>query len=117
DESLTVTVGVPSDGRDVLLNDPTLAAAARDPRHWLEQRIVVRALSDDYLPAAATPVAYDAGAGPLLYSEGGIALRPGGLRRGTTYTVWSYAATPRPKALARLGGGRGGYPPALVDRE
>jgi transglutaminase-like putative cysteine protease len=103
DESLAVTVGVPSDGRDVLLNDSTLAPQARDTRHWLKQRIVVQALSDDHLPAAATPVAFDAGAGPLLYSEGGVAIRPGGLHRGDSYTVWSYAARPQPKALAQLG--------------
>ena len=55
------------------------------------QRFFVSALADDHLPAAATPVAYASGEALQLYSDGGVALRPGGLHRGDAYTVWSYA--------------------------
>ena len=77
--------------------------ARDDRRTWLDQRFFVERAADDHLPAAATPVAYASGDAPQLYSEGGVAIRPGGLQRGDSYTVWSYAARPKPKALARLG--------------
>jgi transglutaminase-like putative cysteine protease len=108
DESLRVTLARPSGGQDLLLNDETLASRARNPRLWLKQRVSIAALGDDHLPAAATPVAWDRGDAGQLYSEGGVAIRPGGLHRGETYTVWSYAARPQPGALARLGAD---YPP------
>ncbi len=115
EESLRVTVGVADQGRDELFNDATLPTQARNRKRWLEQRVVVQALRDDHLPAAATPVAWEHRSEVgQLYSEGGVAIRPGGLQRGESYTVWSYAAQPRPKALARLGPD---YPAGDLERD
>lgn len=103
DEALMVDIAHPTGDRDLLTNDETLPRRADDPARWIRQRFFVRALADDHLPAAATPVAYASGDAQQLYSEGGVALRPGGLHRGDAYTVWSYAPRPKPRALARLG--------------
>jgi transglutaminase superfamily protein/transglutaminase TgpA-like protein len=103
DESLRVISSVTADGRDDLTGDPTVTPAAADHRRWLRQRMVVKALRDEHLPAAATPVAYDADDAEPLYYAGGTALRAGGLRRGEAYTVWSYAPEPPAKRLAALG--------------
>ena len=103
DESLTVDIAHPEGERELLTNDATLPRRADDPARWIRQRFFVRALADDHLPAAATPVAYASGAATQLYAAGGVALRPGGLHGGDVYTAWSYAPRPKPRALARLG--------------
>jgi transglutaminase-like putative cysteine protease len=103
DESLAPVASVRSGERDQLTGDPSLPPAAASQRRWLRQRVVVKALRDEHLPAAATPVAYDAGDAEPLYVAGGVAVRPGGLRRGDAYTVWSYAPVPPARKLATLG--------------
>ena len=103
DESLAPVASVTVDGRDVLTGDPSEPPAAANQRRWLRQRVVVKALRDEHLPAAATPVAFDAGDAEPLYVAGGVAVRAGGLRRGDAYTAWSYAPEPPAKQLAALG--------------
>ena len=105
DEALTVNIAHPVGDRSVLANDATLPRRAHDPARWVRQRFFVRALADDHLPAAATPVAYASGGASQLYADGGVALRPGGLHAEDAYTVWSYAPRPKPAALAGLGAG------------
>ena len=96
-------VAEPRAGRDVLALDPTLVAAARREGNWLEQRVQIDALADDRLPGASVPVAYDVGdVDDVLYNVGGIAAAGDGLERGDAYTVWSYAAEPPTRVLARL---------------
>jgi transglutaminase-like putative cysteine protease len=110
DEALTVNLARPVGDRSVLTNDETLPRRADDPSRWVRQRFFVRALADDHLPAAATPVAYASGEASQLYADGGVALRPGGLHVDDIYTAWSYAPSPKPQALARLGAA---YPATL----
>ena len=90
DESLLPINFTRAGSRDELTGDPTLPVAAANRRRWLPQRIVVKALRDEHLPAAATPVAYDSGDMEPGYLAGGVAVSPAGLRRGDAYSVWSY---------------------------
>jgi protein-glutamine gamma-glutamyltransferase len=103
DEALTVNIGHPAGDQELLTSDATLPRRADDRSRWIRQQFFVSALADDHLPAAATPVAYASGDATQLYADGGVALRPGGLHTGDTYTVWSYSPRPKPRALARLG--------------
>ena len=50
-------------GRDELLDDPELPAAARDSRRWIRQDVTVAALRDSHLIGASVPVAFAAGRG------------------------------------------------------
>ena len=81
---------------------PLTPAAARDRDNWLEQEIEVRALVDDRLAAAGTPVALDSRqlGTVFLLTEGVLRVRDP-LSRGLRYRVWSYAPDPAPAALAR----------------
>ncbi len=75
------------------------AAAKRDG--WLEQRITVKALVDDRLVAAGTPVALEAPSlGRVFSYAGGIMRAQRRLAGGTRYRVWSYLPDPSPEALA-----------------
>ena len=100
EESLRVTVGVADQGRDELFNDATLPTQARNRKRWLEQRVVVQALRDDHLPAAATPVAWEHRSEVgQLYSRGrrrDQAGRPAARRRRTRS-----GATPRSRDRRR----------------
>jgi protein-glutamine gamma-glutamyltransferase len=98
-----------SDGRDALIDDPLLPAAARDPRNWLPQKVTVRALRDTHLVGASVPVAYERGVA-ASYSNGVAYV--GRLHRDQDYRVWSYAPQPSPQALA---GSRPDYPPLIKD--
>jgi len=83
-------------------------------RDRVRQRISVAALADAHLVAASEPVAFDTtGAAPIQYASDGKAMVVGTLRRGETYTAWSYAADPEPAALARL---PARYPAAVVNQ-
>ncbi len=86
-------------------------AVARDRRSWLRQDVTVEALSDTRLVGASVPVAFAAGDAPVQRPEPGVALLPAGLTRGFQYTVWSYAAQPKPAQLTRS---PALYPSALV---
>ena len=82
--------------------DALTPARARNRDNWLEQEFEVRALVDEHLAAAGTPVAIDSrrlGAVFRLASGGLSALNA--LGEGERYRVWSYAPDPAPPALAR----------------
>ena len=88
-------------------DDETLPTDRLTPRralreaNWLEQRIEVKALVDDRLAAAGTPIAVDVRRiGPVFRVSGGGLRRLDPLRAGQRYRVWSYAPDPAPRALA-----------------
>ncbi len=114
DEDLRQTFPVEGDGgRDELLLDDTLAETARVRSRWLRQKVTIRALRDEHLPAASVPVAYDANElGGVFYAVGGLAF-VGRLSRGDEYTVWSHVPAPEPAALNRLGPD---YPDELLEQ-
>ena len=90
-------------GRDELIDDPELPAAARDSRRWIRQDITVEALRDTHLIGASVPVAFGAGSYAVAYSVGGVGyLQDQQLARGDHYSVWSYQAQPTPRELAAL---------------
>ncbi|MCP9485884.1 MAG: DUF3488 and transglutaminase-like domain-containing protein [Gaiellaceae bacterium MAG52_C11] len=100
-ENRSITsVGV-ANGR--LPRNPLLARAAYDPANWITQRVEVVALADDSLVAAAEPISLQAPKlGRLSFLGAGVARRAaGGLERGQTYEVQSYAPRPEPAELAR----------------
>ena len=83
-----------------LVRDPLAPEAARDESTWLEQRVEVRALVDDRLVAAGTPVSVEAPSlGTLFTFASGMVRAQRTLPRGTKYTVWSYVPDPAPAAL------------------
>jgi transglutaminase-like putative cysteine protease len=74
---------------------------ARNRAGWLEQRVEVKALVDDRIAAAGTPVALSArSVGTAFYLDGGVIRSRHALGAGTRYTVWSYVPDPAPAALA-----------------
>ena len=78
-----------------------LPPRAAMPQNWIEQRVEVRALVDDRLAAAGTPVAVDAPRlGTIFQLSGGVLRSRAPLDRGSRYRVWSFAADPTPAALA-----------------
>jgi len=85
-------------------------AAQRE--NWLEQRVEVRALVDDRLAAAGTPVAVDLRRLGAVFrlSSGALRVRSP-LGEGQRYRVWSYAPDPAPAALASS---RPRYPSAAL---
>ena len=91
----------PARGR--LPEDSLLPARAGNRRTWVRQDVEVIGLSESRVVAAAQPVALD---GPQLGTvfrlSDGIVHVQNGLRRGTTYTVYSYAPRPGPAELAAL---------------
>jgi transglutaminase-like putative cysteine protease len=87
---------------------------ARAQSDRLRQRISIAALADAHLVAASEPIAFDTtDAAPIQYAGDGQAMVAGTLRRGQTYTAWSYAANPEPAALARV---PARYPAAVVNQ-
>ena len=85
--------------------------------NWLEQEIEIRALVDDRLAAAGTPVALDSvSSAPFSCSRRWRAPHARAARRGLRYRVWSYAPDPAPAVLVRskprYPGGRGPLPRA-----
>ncbi len=88
-------------GADVLRTVDSLPRAAQRPSRWVRQRVTVEHLRDDHLIGAAVPVAYEHGDfAAVSYRRGGVALVSPGLEAGDHYTVWSYAARPKPAQLA-----------------
>ncbi len=82
--------------------DRLTPARAANPDNWLEQRIEVKALVDDRLAAAGTPVALDArNLGNVFRMSGGVLRVRSPLGQGQRYRVWSYAPDPAPAVLAR----------------
>mgnify|MGYP003693541205 CR=1 FL=1 len=71
----------------------------------MKQEVEVEALRDQHIIGAAQPVAIDAPelGGVFHRLSSGIVRVYGGLKRGQTYTVYSYAPRPEPADLARIG--------------
>ncbi len=83
---------------------------AHDEKQWVEQQVEVRALAEDRLVAAGTPVAVDAPSlGTVFAFAGGVVRAQGVISLGTRYRVWSYVPDPAPAALAAA---PVAYPPA-----
>ncbi|MBI4171500.1 MAG: transglutaminase domain-containing protein, partial [Actinobacteria bacterium] len=102
-------VGVATNG---LTPDPLLPARASDSSAWVEQEIEVVSLRDDHLVAATQPLVFEAAAlGTVFELTGGVVRAQRRPRQGQGYTVWSYAPTPKPAALARV---RPAYPDAAL---
>nr|MBA3384329.1 transglutaminase domain-containing protein [Actinomycetota bacterium] len=85
------------------LVDPLLPPAGRSEKLQLRARVKVEALQDNRLIGASVPVRYELDDQDefVLYQSTGTAYAPQGVPRGSTYTSWSYAARPSPRALAR----------------
>jgi transglutaminase-like putative cysteine protease len=87
-----------------------LPRAARDRSGWVKQEVTVRALADDHLVGASTPVEYALDEVAVRAGQG-VVLVPGGLQRDQHYTVWSYSPEPTPEEVARV---PAVYPKALT---
>ncbi len=86
---------------DAMPLDRLTPPRAANPDNWLEQRIEVKALVDDRLAAAGTPVALDARRlGNVFRMSGGVLRVRSPLGEGQRYRVWSYAPDPAPAVLA-----------------
>jgi hypothetical protein len=89
------------DERRPLLDDRFLPRRARRQENWLEQRVELRALVDDRLVAAGTPLALEAGdLGAVFRLSSGALLARDQFRVGKRYRVWSYDPDPAPSVLA-----------------
>ncbi|MGH3134384.1 MAG: transglutaminase domain-containing protein [Gaiellaceae bacterium] len=87
---------------DRIPRDRLTPARAARRGNWLEQRIEVKALVDDHLAAAGTPMALDSRRLGTVFRLSGAVLRVRDpLGEGQSYRVWSYAPDPAPAALAR----------------
>src|SRR3954470_6001579 len=82
----------------------------RNPDHWTQQDVTVRALADQHLVGASIPVAYNVSA-PVTDQGQGVLRVAEGLRRDQRYSIWSYAPRPTPAQLVRA---QGVYPSALT---
>ena len=86
---------------DTLPLDRLVPARATQRENWLEQRIEVKALVDDHLVAAGTPVALNSRRLGAVFRLSGGALRVSRpLGEGQRYRVSSYAPDPAPAVLA-----------------
>jgi hypothetical protein len=92
-----------------------LMPAARIVRQSrVAQRITIASLADAHLVGAGEPIGFDtSGAASIQYAGDGKAMVVGALRRGETYTAWSYAANPDP---ADLSSSTSRYPAAVVNQ-
>jgi transglutaminase-like putative cysteine protease len=87
--------------REELPRDQLTPRPALNEESWLEQQIDIKALADERLVAAGTPVAVDTRRlGAVFRQSGGVLRRLDRLREGLRYRVWSYAPDPAPRALA-----------------
>jgi transglutaminase-like putative cysteine protease len=93
---------VPEEGEIPL--DAMMPPEARDRSRWLEQRVSVKALVDDRVAAAGTPVAISADSlGTVLRLTGGVLRARRAIEGGSRYRVWSYVPEPTPRQLAAAG--------------
>jgi transglutaminase-like putative cysteine protease len=85
------------------LGEPGLVPPGAKHRSGLvEQQVHVEALDDTHLAAASVPARVDAQKlGLVSYDPSGTVIVQRGLRRGDTYTAWSYEPEPSPQQLAR----------------
>ena len=97
--------------RGKLPSDPLLPARSLNRRTWVRQDVEVVGLRDTHIVAAAQPVALDAPRlGGVFRLSSGLVRVYNGLRRGQSYSVYSYAPRPGPAELAPL---EADYPAAL----
>jgi protein-glutamine gamma-glutamyltransferase len=90
---------VEPDGEPIVTDRLTPARALRR-ENWLEQRVEVRALVDNHLAAAGTPVALESRQlGIVFRLSGGVVRVLDPLGAGERYRVWSYAPDPSPAVL------------------
>ena len=90
-----------ADGDRAVPLDRLAPRRARNRRNWVEQRVTVKALVDDRVVAAGTPVALDGPSlGTVFYLSGGVLGARHSLGAGTRYHVWSYVPNPSPAELA-----------------
>jgi transglutaminase-like putative cysteine protease len=81
--------------------DPLAPHRDARPGRWLAQDVTIEGLDDTRLPATTEPARVRGQSlGPIEYMQGGVMLARRPLRRGDTYTVWSAAPRPTPRALA-----------------
>lgn len=93
-----VAIGPP---RATLPRDPLVPRRDTRPAAWLKQVVTVEGLEEPRLAAAGQPARVSGqDLGRLSYLGGGVMRAGRALRRGTEYTVWSYAPRPTPRALA-----------------
>jgi len=81
---------------------PMAPPRAAQRENWIEQEVEIRALVDDRLAAAGTPVALDSRQlGTVFLLTDGVLRVRDPLSRGLRYRVWSYEPDPAPDVLAR----------------
>ena len=86
---------------DPMPRDPLTPARAMREENWLDQRVEVKALVDNRLVAAGTPIALDSRRLGVVFRLSGSVLRvlqPPDV--GRRYRIWSYAPDPAPAVLA-----------------
>jgi transglutaminase-like putative cysteine protease len=96
--------------------DPLLPRAAREGKHVLKEVVTVEALRDRHLVGASLPIGFrfdPHSLGHVRVARDGVALAPGYLTRGQSYTAFSYA--PEPTAI-QLAHSPGVYPSELADQ-
>jgi len=87
--------------RRVLPADPLVPRRDERPDRWLRQIVTIEGLDESRIAAASQPARIDGSFGRVLYLDGGVMRAASTLRRGTTYTVWSYSPSPTPRQLAK----------------
>jgi uncharacterized protein (DUF697 family) len=101
-EDLFWLAQVEGDSEAIPLDPLSAPPRAAREENWIEQRVEVKALVDDHLAAAGTPVALDSRQlGTVFLLSGGVLRVRDPLDRGRRYRVWSYAPDPAPAVLAR----------------
>ncbi|HET8741323.1 MAG TPA: transglutaminaseTgpA domain-containing protein [Gaiella sp.] len=81
--------------------DPLVPARDRKPGAWLRQRVTIDGYRDDHVVAVGEPARVDgSGLGRVSFLSGGVMRAAADVTPGTTYSVWSYAPRPAPRALA-----------------
>jgi transglutaminase-like putative cysteine protease len=84
-----------------LPRDPLVPARDRRPGSWLRQQVTIDGYQDDHLVAAGAPALVDGRAlGRVSFLSGGVMRASSPVPAGATYSVWSYAPEPGPRALA-----------------
>ena len=87
---------------DMTKYDPLLPKAAEDEDKWVRQDVKVEALRDTHLIGSAQAVRWKPGTGrPVLAAKNGAVVVPQQLRKGQSYSVWSYVPRANPSELAK----------------
>jgi transglutaminase-like putative cysteine protease len=81
--------------------DPLVPRRDVKPGAWLRQQVTVDGYRDDHVIAAGVPARIDGRSlGRVSFLSGGVVRAASPIGSGTSYTVWSYAPEPGPRALA-----------------